>query len=99
MIVRAVIEATRGKFFTVLFKKRTNGELRLMNCRIGVSKHTKGGELGYSPKAKGLILVWEKKSHNGKDAGYRMIPEEGVQEIRFGGQIITFVKRENGQKK
>ena len=91
--VKRILKSTNGTFFTVVFRKRGNGELRLMNCRTAVRKHTKGGSLKYDPEKKNLFLVWEGKSHRGNDAGYRMISLENVEEIREGGQIHKFVKK------
>jgi len=45
---KQIIKAIKtGKFFTIKFVKK-NGELRELNGRLGVKKHLKGGELGYS---------------------------------------------------
>jgi len=40
---------SKGAIFTVSFTKK-NGERRVMNCRLGVKKHLKGGRLYNSPK-------------------------------------------------
>jgi predicted TIM-barrel enzyme len=37
------ILASNGKFVTVTFLKK-DGTIRKMNCRMGVTKHLKGGE-------------------------------------------------------
>jgi hypothetical protein len=37
------ILASNGKFVTVTFLKK-DGTVRKMNCRLGVTKHLKGGE-------------------------------------------------------
>ena len=47
------ILASGGEFVGVEFTKRTTGEVRQMNCRLGVKKHLKGGEQAYDPVAKG----------------------------------------------
>jgi len=55
------IEAAKGsgRVFGVTFIKRTNGEVRDMNCRGGVKKHLRGGELAYDPKEKRLVTVFD----------------------------------------
>jgi hypothetical protein len=78
--VKAFIAATEGKIFSIKFIKRSTGELRSMVCRTGVKKHLAGGEPAYDPKSKGLIWVYDMSK-----AGYRSIPEEGIQEILIDG--------------
>ena len=70
------------KIFTVLFIKK-DGTLREMNCRLGVKKHLKGGELGYNAKALNYLPVYDIQ----KEA-YRMINVNTIQEIRFKGQVV-----------
>lgn len=71
-----LIRATNGAFFGVTFVKRTTGEVRRMNARLGVTKHLKGGERAYDFDAKKLIGVYS------QDKGdYRTIPFEGIQQV------------------
>lgn len=65
-----------GKIFTVRFTKRSTGEDRVMNCRLGVKKHLKGGSKAYDDREHRLITVYDLKSE-----GYRCIPLEGVYEL------------------
>ena len=76
-----LIESTNGKFFSVLFKKRSNGELREMNCRTRVRKHLKNGEKKYSDEEKGLRTVYSLDSK-----GYRTIPLENIIHICVNGK-------------
>lgn len=90
--VRKLIESTNGKFFRVIFTKRTNGELRTMDCRIGVNAFTNGGDRKYNPDEKDLIWVWDLRAwdpENG-DTGYRSINLRTVKEIHFAGQVHKF---------
>ena len=48
------IRGSAGKVFTVTFVKKDN-TIRVMNARLGVKKHLKGGTLKYDPASKGLI--------------------------------------------
>ena len=86
--VRDTMVSDGHEFATVIFLKRSNGEYREMNYRLGVKKHLKGGTQGYDPKNHNLITVWE-TSENG---GYKCIPLDGVQEIHKG-KIIYKVSR------
>ena len=74
---------SNGQFFTVTFVKK-NGDLRKMNCRLGVTKHLKGGKstTDHVPR---LMTVYDVKSN-----GYRCINMETVQEIKFNGNHIIF---------
>ena len=71
-----------GHVFSGTVIKRSTGELREMNCRLGVTKHLQGGELGYNAKAKDLVIVYDLKAK-----GYRSVALEGVRELRGAGQV------------
>lgn len=89
--VRKLIESTNGKFFRVIFTKRTNGELRTMDCRTGVNAFTNGGGRKYNPDEKDLVWVWDLRAWDPKkDTGYRSINLRTVKEIHFAGQVHTF---------
>lgn len=72
------IAETRGRIFTVVFSRRSDGTQRVMTCRTGVKSHSKGGASSYSPCLCGLALVWDLQSR-----GYRTIPVKRVIAIRF----------------
>jgi len=74
---------SNGQFFTVTFQKK-NGDIRKMNCRLGVTKHLKGGQ-STTDHVTRLMTVYDVKS-----AGYRSINMETVQEIKFNGNHIIF---------
>lgn len=76
-----LIKNSDGKFMTVLFTKRTTGELRRMNCRTEVKKHLKGGDSTHTPAHK-LVTVYDIPSK-----GYRSIPQEGILEVTIGGAV------------
>lgn len=90
--VRELIEATKGKFFRVVFTKRTNGEPRTMDCRTGVAKFTSGNGRKYDPADKDLMCVWDLRAWDPKtgDSGYRSINLRTVSEVRFAKRIYTF---------
>lgn len=74
------IKAT-DKFYSVDFIKRSNRELRRMNCRNGVKKHRTGGELNYNPEDHDLIVTYSIDSE-----GYRTIPVENLVGACIEGQ-------------
>ena len=91
-IVRRIIKATNGKFFSVVFTKRTTGELRKMICRTGVGKFANGKGRKYDPADKDLMTVWDSQAWDPEkgDTGYRSINLRTVCEIRFRGMVHTF---------
>ena len=50
------IDTTR--MFSVTFVKK-NGDLREMNCMLGVTKHLRGGEQSYDPAEHNLLTVFD----------------------------------------
>jgi len=78
---RKVEDYKGGKIFTVTFVKRSTGETRVMNCRKGVKKHLKGGELKYNPAQKNLVSVFDMQVND-----YRSIPLENITKISMGGE-------------
>jgi len=72
---------SNGLIFTVIFRKRTNGEIRLMNCRKGVKKGTNGRGLGYDAASKGLVSVFDMKVHD-----FRLIALESILSLSMQGQ-------------
>ena len=76
-----------GSIFYVEFIKRTTGELRKMQCRLGVKKHLKGGSKAYDSAAKNLLTVFDMKAE-----GYRSIPLESIQCLTIGGQTFNFTQ-------
>ena len=73
----------KGEFFTVTFTKRTDGSIRILNGRLGVRKHLKGGDLPYDAAAKELLPVYDTKAE-----GYRMIDLRSIISAKVGGKNI-----------
>lgn len=82
--LREFLLSTSGRFFTVSFRKRTNGEIRVMTCRVGVKKFLRGGDLPYDSKQKDLLPVYDMAKR-----GYRTIPLENVEWVKYRGQKWT----------
>ena len=57
-----LIEENRdpNTIFSVVFLKKS-GEIRRMNCLLGVKKHLKGGVLKYNPSKLGYVIVLDTK--------------------------------------
>lgn len=64
---------SNGKFLTVTFKKK-DGSIRVMNCRLGVTKHLKGGASTLNPEK--YITVYDMQSK-----GYRAIAKDAILSI------------------
>ncbi len=74
------ITQSHGSIFAVEFRKRTDGEIRLMNCRTEVRAYVKGKGMSYDVEAKQLITVFDMNAR-----GYRCIPIEGIQKLKIRG--------------
>ena len=74
------IRETKGKMFTVTFIKKSNGQKRTMNARLGVRAYLRGGVLPYDPNTKGLIPCYDVQTED-----YRMINIQGIVNLKTGG--------------
>lgn len=74
-----MMENSKGKFFSVLFTKRTTGEDRKMVVRMGVVKGTKGQKMAYNPKKYDLITVFDVAADH-----HKTIPVDGLKYIKIG---------------
>jgi hypothetical protein len=75
----ALLESTLGRFFTVWFVKRSDGQIRRMNCRLRPKADSPG--LKFDPRAAGLLPVWDTEARE-----YRFINLEGVLCLRMDGK-------------
>lgn len=82
--VRSVINKSNGQIFTVAFRKRSNGELRIMNARLGVQKDLTGKGMSYNPKSHGLMTVFDMQKQE-----YRMVDTEAVIWAKVNGTTYT----------
>ena len=101
----ALIESTRadGSIFNVTFIKRTNGEVRNMNARLGVKRGQNGVGLAFNAKQKNLIVCYdvqkaqEMKAQGMTDeqaskASYRMINCDSITDLNLKGQRYSVEK-------
>ena len=68
------ILSSNGKIFSVEFVKK-DGSVRLMNCRLGVTKYLKGGQSTLDPAK--FITVYDLQS-----AGYRAINVDTILNVK-----------------
>jgi hypothetical protein len=76
-IVNNIISKTKGKFFTIGFKKVSDGSCREMTVRTGVRKGIKG--TGVTKSTKTRRTVWDSDSNE-----FRTIPTDRVFYINAG---------------
>ena len=81
MFIQSVLKATQGKFFTVVFIKK-DGTTRSMNCRLGVTKHLKGGASTLNPAQ--YLTVYDVQAE-----GYRAVNLSTIVSITCGGIVLT----------
>ena len=76
-----LIEKNRkpNTIFSVVFLKKS-GEVRRMNCMLGVKKHLKGGKLTYNPKERNYLIVFDTQK-----GGYRTINLDTLTSISMKG--------------
>jgi len=77
----AVRELAGNTIMSVVFRKRSTGELRHMLCRLGCTKGVKGVGAAYVAADKGLLTVWDMRAR-----GWRCIPLENIQTITVKGE-------------
>jgi hypothetical protein len=75
-----MVANSSGKFVTVTFYKK-NGDIRVMNCRLGVTKHLKGGQATLD-KEKFLIVYDMVKK------GYRAIDKDSIVSVTMDGNTV-----------
>ncbi|MAH51406.1 hypothetical protein CMI37_36660 [Candidatus Pacearchaeota archaeon] len=76
-----LIEENRdpNTIFSVVFLKKS-GEIRRMNCLLGVKKHLKGGVLKYNPSKLGYVIVLDTRKQ-----AYRTINLNTISSITSKG--------------
>lgn len=88
-----LIENSKGKMFSVVFIKK-NGEKRLLNGRVGVTKGLTGKGMAYDARSKGLLPVYDMQAK-----GYRMVTVSTIQGLKINKEqyIVTnnLVEKEN----
>jgi hypothetical protein len=92
-----LIRNSNGKMFTVTVKKRSNGKLRTMNGRLGVTKflNPQATRRNYTPANHNIIPIAENVPGNrGTDDDnmqYRAIAIEGIKRLKINRMEFTVV--------
>ena len=86
-VVNEIIDAQKGKFFTVDLTTKTNQREISINGRTGVTKFLKGGKGASKGASKGDLRT----VFNVKRMDYRSAFIDGVSEIRANGVVYKFV--------
>lgn len=74
-----LILQSAGRFVTVSFIKK-NGERRVLNGRLGVTKHLKGGKSTLD--ADKFITIYDVVNK-----GYRAISRDSIESVSIGGEV------------
>lgn len=72
---------SHGKFITVVFIKK-DGSTRKMTCRLGVTKHLKGGTSTLNPEQYITVFDVQKKA-------YRAINKATILSVTCEGHTVT----------
>lgn len=75
-----------SKFTAIVFTKRTDGTLRRIKFRTGVTAYLKGGTKSYDAEAHQLITVFDMDLKE-----YRSIPIEGIRLLKVDGKWLKVV--------
>ena len=75
-----LLKGNNNLIFSVVFLKKS-GELRTMNCMLGVKKYLKGGKLTYNPKERNNLIVFDMQK---KD--YRTVNLDTLMTINMKGE-------------
>lgn len=76
---KQLIESSNGSIFSVNFLKK-DGSIRDMVCRLGVTKHLKGGVKGYDSNDFNLVTVFDMQKK-----GYRSISLDTLKTVTING--------------
>lgn len=76
-----LIEQSNGRFITVRFVKK-DGTIRTMTCRLGVTKHLKGGQSTLD--ADKYITVYDVQKE-----GYRAINRDTIISVTLDGVTVV----------
>ncbi len=79
--IRNLIQSSNGRFFTATFLKK-NGEVRVMNARIGVKAHSAGGTPSTAAHEQYMTVF------DAKIKAYRTLNLETISKLTING--VTF---------
>jgi hypothetical protein len=79
-----IMKLDSDRIFAVTFVKRTDGAVRNMVCRQGVTKGVKGTGRRFDPAAKNLVSVYDMQA-----GGFRFINAETITRLKVDGEEYT----------
>lgn len=74
------IDTTR--MFSVTFIKK-NGDLREMNCMLGVKKHLRGGEQSYDPAEHNLLTVYDLVAKDYRNINFSQLIKAKIDGVEY----------------
>ena len=74
------IDTTR--MFSVTFVKK-NGDLREMNCMLGVTKHLRGGEQSYDPADYNLLTVFDVQKKDYRNINFAQLVKAKIDGVNY----------------
>ena len=86
--IKQIIDSSGGKICSVIFIKKSNGKVRHMVFRKGVSKGVSGRGLRYNPSSVGNVVVFDMGSN-----GFRTIKLNNVMSLKVNGVTHNFGDR------
>lgn len=85
---------SKGRLATVVFTKKKDGSIRVLNGKTSVKRGLKGGDAAYDADVYGQLRVFDVNVRDSKGVrvgGYRAVTAQNVQEIRANGKIYKIV--------
>lgn len=77
----SIVAESNGKIVTVTFRK-ADGTMRVMTCRLGVTKHLKGGDSTLD--ADKYLTVFDMSKQ-----GYRAINKDTIVSVKASGEVFA----------
>lgn len=84
-LIRRIAQKQAGRFFTVEFTKRTNGENRVMNALRDLPEEFRGNGHKFDPTAKRLLQVFDVQK-----GAPRFVSLDGVHRVSAAGYRFEF---------
>lgn len=70
------------RMFSVTFVKK-NGEVREMNCMLGVKKHLRGGEQSYDPAEHNLLTVYDLVAKDYRNINFSQLIKAKIDGVEY----------------
>lgn len=81
--LKAIISAIdTTHIFGVTFIKK-NGDVRDMNCMLGVKKHLRGGEQAYDPAEYNLLTVFDVQKKDYRNINFAQLVKAKIDGVQY----------------